>query len=562
MIGLGFNAYIHDTSAALVVDGRTTAFVEEERFSREKHTTKFPHSAIEYCLLTQGITIKDVDYVAFYWDPWEGFFRRIGQTILNLPRSIKPLFGHQLGNFKNMKGVENYFRDFYNFTGEFYHVNHYMAHAAQAAYRSPFETASILVVDGNGEIATTWLGKLTADGKIHKIKEVLFPHSIGLIWCTVTEYLGFTQNCDEGKIMGLSALGDLCLVDPFKEIFDYKGQGEYKIALQYFDYYKDRANWFSDLFVESFGKAREKGEELSIRHISLARALQVATEDILKMIVGDLIRMTGYKNLAYSGGVALNCVANGKLSKHKMVDNMFIPPAAYDAGAAEGAALYVYHMIYGNRIKHPQDSVYLGPEFSNEQIEKTLAKSSVFYRRCENVINETAAFLEKGKIVGWFQGRLESGPRALGNRSILADPRSAGMKDHLNSRVKHREWFRPFGPSVLEERADELFDTGGQKSPHMLFAFDIKQNWLDKIEGVRHVDDSSRIQTVNRGDNPRYYDLIKKFDELTGAPVILNTSFNVMGQPIVCSPKEAVECFKKTGIDILVIGDYICEKEK
>ena len=562
MIGLGFNAYIHDTAAALLIDGCTAAFAEEERFNRDKHTTAFPHQSIQFCMDQAGVSVKDLDYVAFYWDPFEGFFRRIAQTVFNLPFSLKPLFSHQLDNFKSMRTVESYFRQKYGYSGEFYFVNHYLAHATQAAYRSGFEEASVLIVDGNGEIATTWLGHLKRDGRIVKIKEVLYPHSIGLVWCTVTEYLGYRQNSDEGKVMGLAAFGDGCLVDSFNEVFDYRGRGEYELDLSFFDFHKDRSRWFSKKFADVFGPPRLAGERLTVRHQSVAQALQSNTEVLLKRLVSDLIQITGSRNLCYSGGVALNCAANGYLVESGLIDDLFIPPAAYDAGAAEGSALYVYQKLYGKKNRCPIESVYLGPGYGANRIETALQESGLSYRRSDNIARDTADILAEGKIVGWFQGRQEMGPRALGNRSILADPRPDRMKDHLNQRVKHREWYRPFGPSVLAERADEIFRTDGRESPYMLLTFRVRKDWRKKIPAVVHADNTARIQTIRRTDNASYYDLIKSFETKTGVPVILNTSFNVMGEPIVTTPKHAVECFKSTGIDVLCIGDFICEKEE
>lgn len=562
MIGLGFNAFIHDTAAALIIDGRTVAFVEEERLTREKHTTAFPKKSVQFCLNQAGITISDLDYVAFYWDPFAGFFKRAAQTIRNFPRSITPFFGHQLQNFKNMRTVERIFRETFGYSGEFHFVNHYLAHAAHAAFRSGFDQATILVVDGNGEIATTWLGELTREGRLVKRHEVFYPHSIGLVWCSVTEYLGFKQNHDEGKVMGLSAYGDECLAEPFADIFKYKGDGDFEVDLSYFDYHQDRKNWFSQKFVDVFGAPRSVGGQLSMRQQSVAEALQANTEKILLQMVADLVKMTGIRDLAYTGGVALNCVANGRIVKSGLVDNLFIPPAANDAGAALGAALYVHHVKYGKRDYHREESVYKGPEYSLERMEKALAETGLNFRKSDEICREAADKIAQGRIVGWYQGRLEAGPRALGNRSILADPRSDRMKDHLNARVKHREWFRPFGPSVLDYRAEDLFETGGTDSPHMLLAFKVRPKWQGRIPGVEHVDHTARIQTVSREQNQRYFDLISHFDRLTGVPAIINTSFNVMGEPIVATPENAVACFMSTGIDVLCLGDFICEKAK
>ena len=559
---LGFNAYIHDTAAALLVDGELAAFAEEERLIREKHTTRFPKKAIEFCLQQTGTTIDEIDAVAFYWDPGEGMLQRIGQTLLHFPGSLRPLVKQQLGNFRNMGTVEKRFRETYRFDGPFHFVSHYCAHAAHAGFGSPFATCAIMVVDGNGEIGTTWFGRLNEEGRLQKFHEILYPHSIGLVWCAITEYLGFTQNCDEGKVMGLSAYGTDRLVDEIRKIFVYDGGLDYRVDLSYFDYHKSRRRWFSPKFEAIFGPSRMRSGPILAHHYDVARALQTVTEEMLLALSKALLIESSEQDLAYTGGVALNCVANGRLLFESGARKLFIPPAAYDAGAAEGAARYVYHMLQGNNDRHPFTTAYLGPEYDDASIEQALQNAGLPYHRSDDPFAETAKHLAAGKIVGWYQGRLEAGPRALGNRSILADPRSPNMKAHVNDRVKHREGFRPFGPSVLKHRADEIFVTNGADSPHMLLAFDVRENWREKIPAVVHVDHTARIQTVEKSVNPRYTALLEAFENETTVPVVLNTSFNVMGQPIVDTPRDAVECFLSTGIDVLCIGDFICEKQQ
>ena len=543
------------------MDGETVAFAHEERFNREKSTTVFPENAIRFCLKQAGISPKQLDAVSFFWDPWAGFFRRTGYALANFHRSLRPTFGHPAQSLEPIRNAEETFRQIFQYTGEFHFVKHPLAHAAHAAYRSPFETAAVLVVDDSGEVVTTWLGKLTGEGRLQKIKEVYFPHSLGLVWNTVTDYLGFRQRDDEENVVGMSVRTDECLVEMFKELIEYRGEGEFGLSLPYFRFHQSPGNWASKRFIETFGPARSRDEKLTLRHRAIARATQATTQEILRRMVTDLVQMANSRNLAYTGPMAQNSSANGDLIGSGIIDHLFTPATPNDAGAAEGAALYVHHMLYRNRRKTPvQQSVYLGPEYDDENIEHTLKQSGLLFHRCEDIAFETARLLAAGKIVGWFQGRLEGAHDGLGNRSILADPRTERMKRHLNQVVKHFEWYRPFAASVLAERADELFVTGGHESPYMLLTFPIQPAWWGRIPAVEQIDCTARVQTVRSDQNPRFYDLIVRFGQLTQVPALLNTNFNLKGYPMVASPKHAVECFKSTGIDVLAIGDFICEK--
>jgi len=557
---LGFNAHIHDTAAALLIDGRLAAFAEEERFRRVKHTTSFPERAIAWCLRDAGLTMADVSGAAFYWRPWLGLARRVGQTLAGLPRTLANVRRMQAGNFRKMCGVRRELEKRFGFRGPFSYVNHYLAHAYHAAFHSPFERALVLAVDGNGEIAST-LFALREGEQITPLAWTYYPHSLGLLWCTATEWLGYRQNHDEGKVMGLAPYGDDSLAPAMRRIVRAGDDGTFRLDLSYFDYHLDRRRWFSPRWEEVFGPPRRPGEPLNDRHRAAAFALQTVTEETLAVLIERMVAARQVRDLALTGGVALNCVANGKLAASGLVDGLFIPPAAYDAGAAVGAALWMDREVFGARGHRGEPSPFSGPHFTDQEYAAALRAAGLPVDRVADAAGRAADLLAQGKIVGWFQGRMEQGPRALGHRSILADPRRAEMKDHLNARVKHREAYRPFGPSVLAERAAELFATAGRECPYMLLAFPVRPAWCERLAAVMHVDGTSRIQTVTRAADPLYHRLLERFAALTGVPAILNTSFNVMGEPIVNTPAEAIHCYLHTGIDALVLGDYLVVKE-
>jgi len=557
---LGFNAHIHDTAAALLVDGRTAAFIEEERPRREKHTTAFPELAIAQCLRQAGLTIADLSGVAFYWRPWVGLGRRIGQTICGLPATLVNFRRMQGQNFLRMLTVRADFARRYGYRGKFWRVLHHIAHAYHGAFHSPFERALVLIIDGNGEIASTLVAALEGE-RIHPLSWTYYPHSLGLLWCTVTEWMGYRQNCDEGKVMGLAPYGDDSLVRAMESIIEYKGQGRFRMQMDWFDYHRDRSHWYGPRWARTFGAARRPEEPLEDRHRAVAHALQAATEKMVLTIIEDMSRKLGVRDLVLSGGVALNCVMNGRIAGSGLVDGLYIPPAAYDAGAALGAAMYVDREVFDQRRREVEPAPFLGTSFDDEAYEAALAGAGVKYEKAGEISRRTAQLLAAGKIVGWFQGRQECGPRALGHRSILADPRPAEMKDRVNARVKHREAYRPFGPSVLAECAHEVFETQGRLSPYMLLAFKVRPEWAPRIPAVVHVDGTSRIQTVSAQTQPTYHALIQAFAELTGVPLVLNTSFNVMGEPIVNTPADAIACYLSTGLDALVLGDYLAVKD-
>jgi len=556
---LGFNAHIHDTAAALLVDGKLVAFCEEERLRREKHTTAFPENAVAFCLRQAGLTIGDLDGVAFYWRPWVGMPRRFLQTIAGLPDTLINVRRMQAGNLRNMLTVSCDFRRRFGYRGPFQHVNHYLAHAYHAAFQTAFDRALVLIVDGNGEVATTLVARLEGD-RVEPVRWTPYPHSLGLLWCTVTEYLGFRQNCDEGKVMGLAPYGDDSLVPAMERIVRFQGDGTFRLDMAWFDYHLSRRNWFSDRFARVFGPPRRPDEPLDDRHRAVAHALQYVTEKTVLQLIEEMTRKLKARHLALAGGVALNCVMNGRIAASGLVDGFFVPPAAYDAGAAVGAAIWMDREIFGCRERDVQPSPFLGPEFDDAEGERALQAAGLRYEKPADLPKRAAELLAQGKILGWFRGRLESGPRALGGRSILADPRDPAMKDRLNHRVKHREPYRPFGPSVLAERAAEIFETGGRPSPYMLLALPVREAWRDRIDAVVHVDGSSRIQTVTRKEQPEYWSLIHEFEALTGVPLVVNTSFNVQGEPMVATPADAVRCFLGTGIDALALGNFLAVK--
>jgi len=557
---LGFNANIHDTAAALLVDGQLTAFVEEERLRREKHTTAFPDRAIAWCLREHGLTARDLAGVGFYWRPWVGLARRIGQTLRGLPATWENVRRLQGGNLRGMFATAGDFRRRYGYAGPFRYVNHYLAHAYHAAWQTDFDRALIVVVDGNGEIATTLIALLEGE-TIRPLRWIFYPHSLGLLWCTTTEWLGYRQNFDEGKVMGLAPCGDASALPAMRRIVAYCGSGEFRLDMSYFDYQLARRNWYGERWIEAFGPPRRSGGELTDRHRAVAFAVQKITEETMARLVEEMTRKLGTRNLVLAGGVALNCVMNGALAASGLVDGLYVPPPAHDAGAAIGAAMWVDREVFGARGRDVAPSVFCGPRYTDDQCERALREAGLTYRREENIGRATAKLLAAGKFVGRFAGALEAGPRALGHRSILADPRTVAMKDRLNARVKHREAYRPFGPSVLVERADELFVTGGRPSPHMLLTFPVRPAWCDRLGAVTHVDGTSRLQTVDRNEQPGYAALIDEFAALTGVPAVLNTSFNAKDEPIVCSPRDAIRSFLCTGLDALALHDFLVLKK-
>lgn len=552
---LGINCFSHDTSAALLKDGQLIAFAEEERFNREKHTCQFPNLAIEYCLQEGGLDIKDIEYVAFPFIPSEdlkrGFrdFRRSPATILR--------FAGQLNFDYSLSRKVRLFKRHYRFKGETVFVGHHDAHIGSSFYGSPFEEAALMSLDRGGDYISTMLGQGKGN-KIFTIAEINNPHSLGSFYSCITNYLGFKPNGGEGKVMGLAPYGRPTYYDDFKKLIKLE-EGGFKVDLSYFTYHLKGGYGVSHKFVKKFGLPRQPESSMTKKYEDIAWAVQKVTEDTAIHLAIYLYEKTKLSNLCLAGGLALNGVMNHAIKMNTPFKEMFIQPAANDGGASIGAVYCVWYGMLENPRKHLFKYPFLGPYFKNGQIEQKLDSYNLKVTKLKEPAKKAAELLRQGKIIGWFQGKMEAGPRALGNRSILADPTNPKMKDHLNKRVKHRESFRPFAPAVLEEEAHRFFDEY-YSSPFMLTVLPIKKDKRSLIPAVCHVDNTGRLQTVDKETNPMFYELINEFYKLSDVPVILNTSFNVRGEPIVCSVDDALHCFTGTELDALIIGDYLVEK--
>jgi carbamoyltransferase len=593
---LGISAYYHDAAACLVKDGKIIAAVQEERFTRIKHDSSFPNHAISYSLKEAGISAKDLDHIVFYDKPFLKFERLLETYLAFAPRGFKsfatslPVWLKDKLFQKSVitKAMTDLWGKDIHWGERLLFSEHHLSHAASAFFPSPFKEAAVLTMDGVGEWTTTSLA-IGKGNNLDVIKEIHFPHSLGLLYSAFTYYTGFRVNSGEYKVMGLAPYGVPRYADLIKEhLIDIKDDGSFHLDMTYFDYCTDLKmtnRKFDALFG---GPPRTPETDLTQREMDLAASIQSVTEEVVIKLARDIAKTTGQKNLCLAGGVALNCVANGKLLKEKIFEQIWIQPAAGDAGGALGAALgaYYLHAKKPRAQSHGLDEMsgsYLGPAYTQDEIEQRLdvlgAKFDVL--NDEDLINTTAKMLASGKAVGWHQGRMEFGPRALGGRSILADPRSPTIQKQLNLKVKYRESFRPFAPSVLSADVSEWFDLDVD-SPYMLLVASVLPNkqiamtqeekslfGIDKlniprseIPAVTHVDYSARVQTVYQATNPKYFSLITRFKEITGCPVLVNTSFNVRGEPIVESPDDAFKCLMGTDIDLLVIGNCILEKKK
>jgi len=591
---LGISGLYHDSAAALVVDGRIEAAAQEERFTRKKHDADFPKHAVEYCLSVAGCGLEELDAVVFYDKPFIKFERLLETYLSFAPRGFtsfrmamplwlrEKLFQKQIIAKELKKLSPNFDVEKLLFT------EHHLSHAASAFYPSPFEEAAVLTMDGVGEWATMTLAIGRGhDLKVHK--ELHFPHSLGLLYSAVTYYIGFKVNSGEYKVMGLAPYGEPRFAKLMLEkLVDLKEDGSFQLDQSYFNYGVG-LTMTNDKFAALFGEPVRKPEQLLTQfHMDMAASVQAVTEEIVLRLARSVRAETGQKNLCLAGGVALNCVANGKLLREGVFDGLWIQPAAGDAGGALGAALAGYHIFNGKPREVPAkgDAMrgsYLGPEFSQTEIEAELTAAGAKFEILDDaaLIDLTAQGLADGKAVGWMQGRMEFGPRALGGRSILGDPRSPAMQKTLNLKVKYRESFRPFAPSVLREDVADWFELDGD-SPYMLLVADVREELrremtdeekalfgIDKlnvprssIPAVTHVDYSARIQTVHADTNPRYHQLISRFKALTGCPVVVNTSFNVRGEPIVCTASDAFRCFMGSEIELLVVGNCLLRKEE
>ena len=592
---LGISAFYHDSAAALIIDGKIIAAAQEERFSRKKHDSSYPFHAIEYVLKEAKLKLNEVNYITFYEKPFLKFERLLETYVAFAPKGFKsfsmsmPIWlGEKLFQKKILYNeLRNHDENFHDIN-KIYFSEHHFSHAASAYYPSPFNDATILTLDGVGEWATTTMAKGYGQ-ELEILKEIHFPHSIGLLYSAFTYYTGFKVNSGEYKVMGLAPYGE----PKFKnlildKLIDLKEDGTFRLNMEFFDY-ATGLKMTNEKFSKLFGKpVRNSRKDLLTQfHMNIASSIQVVTEEIVLRLARSIAKDNESKNLCMSGGVALNCVANGKILKEKIFENIWIQPAAGDAGGALGAALALWHKeLKQERLTSLKDNMrgsYLGPSFNNDEILDKLTTLGADFEKLseEDLLKITAKELSKEKIIGWFQGRMEFGPRALGARSIIADPRSETMQKKLNLKVKFRESFRPFAPSVIREDLSEWFDLDCD-SPYMLLVADVKNNikkemteeekklfGIEKlnvkrsdIPAVTHVDYSARIQTVHENTNPRYYKLIKNFKNITKCPVLVNTSFNVRGEPIVCSIEDAYKCFMGTDLDILVCGDFILYKEK
>jgi carbamoyltransferase len=589
---LGISAFYHDSAACLLINGKIVAASQEERFTRIKHDSSYPHHAVEFVLKYGGLKLSEVDQIIFFEKPFLKFERLLETYVAFAPRGFlsfskampiwikdklfqKSLLQNKLKNHdKNFDKKENLFFS-----------DHHLSHAASAFYPSPFENAVVITADGVGEWATTTVA-VGRKNNLEIKKEIHFPHSLGLLYSAFTYYTGFKVNSGEYKLMGLAPYGKPNYINQILKLIDIKDDGTFRLDQKYFNY-ATGLTMTNEKFNNLFGqKPRDpKNEKLTQFHMDIAASVQKITEEVMIKLAKSTSKEYGLKNLCLAGGVALNCVANGKILKEKIFENIWVQPAAGDAGGALGAALALWHIDQNNeRNINKNDDMsgsYLGPEFSEDEIEKELKRLGAKYKKLNQneIIDQTSKDLSEGNAVGWFQGRMEFGPRALGGRSILGDPRSPNMQKNLNLKVKYRESFRPFAPSILAEDINDWFDIN-TTSPYMLMVANVKNEkcipmnesdenlfGIDKLNvkrslvpAITHVDYSARIQTVHKHTNPKYYDLISKFKEITGCPMLVNTSFNVRGEPIVNTPEDAFNCFMGTELDRLVIGNCYLDK--
>jgi carbamoyltransferase len=578
---LGINAYHGNASAAIVCDGRLVAAVEEERFNRVKYAAGFPAQAIAYCLKEAGLKLQEVDHIAVPRNP----YARLGTKLWYAIRM--PSFTRErakvLARFTGIReALANAFEmDAAKISGQFHRIEHHQAHLASAFFVSPFEQAAMLSADGLGDFASTMWGVGT--GNRMEIEDAIaFPHSLGLYYTAVTQYLGFLKFGDEYKVMGLAAYGQPEQLDVFRDVVKFHSNGHangFRLGLDYFVHHRTgpEMSWaeadktpslgklFSGEMVRRLGPARAPEQAVEQRHRNLAASLQARLEEVYLGMLRKLAERTRLKSVCLAGGVAFNCVANGKIFENTPFEQVYVQPAAGDAGLAIGAAYYVWHQKLGKPRSFVMDHAYWGPEYSRSEINTAINKSGLPHNGYvveelneEALAKRAAKIVAEGKILGWFQGRAEWGPRALGNRSIVADPRRPDMKDILNRRIKHREIFRPFAPSILAEKTGEWFEKS-YASPFMTLAYAVRPEKRAQIPAPTHVDGTGRLQTVTREANPRYWRLIREFEELTGVPVVLNTSFND-NEPIVCQPAEALDCFQRTKMDALVSGDFLISR--
>jgi carbamoyltransferase len=559
---LGISCFYHDAAAALLRNGELVAAGHEERFTRKRHDPGFPRQAIEYCLDEAGLQVGDLDYVVFYDKPLVKFERILLTYLATFPRSL-PSFTKAMPIWlKEKLWIPSVIRKEIDFRGEVLFAEHHQSHAASAFLCSPFEEAAILTLDGVGEWATATLG-VGRGNHLELIHEIRFPHSLGLLYSAFTYYLGFKVNSAEYKVMGAAPYGKPRYYDTIlEELVDLREDGSFKLNMKYFayDYGLTMTN---DRFAKLFGQPRRSPEsEMEQFHWDMAASVQKVTEEVVLRIARNLHARTGMRHLCMAGGVALNCVANGRIVREGPFDDLWVQPAAGDAGGALGAALYVHNTVLGNPRRFRLDHAYWGPAFSDEEIRAFLEQRGAPYRTLsrEEMLRETARLMDEDQaVVGWFQGRSEWGPRALGSRSILADARNPENWKRVNLKIKFRESFRPFAPAIVAEKTQDWFDID-RESPYMLLVCQVRNG--RNVPAVTHVDGSARLQTVSRESHAEFYDLLREFDRRTGCPLVINTSFNVRGEPIVNDPEDAYLCFMRTNMDVLVLGNQILAKNE
>lgn len=567
---LGVSCYYHDASAALLKDGVIVAAAEEERFTRKKHDSSFPLHAIAFCLKSQNITIHDISYIGFYEKPFLKFERVLLQHVAAFPKSIKTFVSAMPSWMTEKLRVVQTIRKKLKYKKDILFVEHHLAHAASSFLVSPFKHAAIVTLDGVGEWTTTTYGR-GDDTEIHLMKHIQFPHSIGLLYSTLTAYLGFSVNNSEYKVMGLAAYGNMDREsNPYykklRSIIDLKEDGSYRLDMQYFCFhYADRMP-SQKLCSLLDGPITQRNAEMTQRHKDIAAAVQLVTEDIITAILCHAHKETKLPAVVLAGGVALNSVYNGKILEHTPFEQVWIQPNASDGGTSLGVASYIYHTILGYPRTYTQEHAYFGPAYTDTEIKTFLDEKKINYNTFSSekeLVEKTALLLSQNAVVGWFQLGMEWGPRALGARSILANPMNPKAKELLNEKVKHREKFRPFAPVVCADDAETYFAIDKplpEPTDYMLMVYPILKRWHGHIPSVTHVDGSGRLQTIHRHQNSLYYDLIKAFGKLTGIPILINTSFNIRGEPIVCTPADAYACMMGTGIDYLVIGKYLIKR--
>ena len=581
---LGISCFYHDSAACLVRDGEIIAAVQEERFTRKKHESGFPINAVNYCLKEAGISLGDLNLVAFYDKPFIKFERILETALTYAPSGITQFIEAIPVWLKQKLWVTEIIRKDLGFNGKIIFAEHHESHAASAFYPSPFKEAAFLTIDGVGEWETASFG-VGKDNDLDIQQYLRFPNSLGLLYSAFTYYAGFKVNSGEYKLMGLAPYGNPVYRDVIlKELIDLKDDGSFKINMKYFGYCNS-LRMTNSCFNRIFGGLpRNPESEITQRYMDVAASIQSVTEEIILKMASNIYEVTGQDKLCLAGGVALNCVGNGRILRDGPFKDIWIQPASGDAGGALGAALLAWHKYLGNKriadgLNDSQKASLLGPSYSDDYIEGFLKKQNILYRRLSvsDIVREVSDLIISGNVIGWFQGRIEFGPRALGTRSIIGDARNPDMQSKMNLKIKYRESFRPFAPSVLRENVSEWFELD-KESPYMLLVAAVRFDKRSKVSGdssglnklktvrslipaVTHVDYSARVQTVKRDENPLYYDLIQAFSRKTGCPVIINTSFNVRGEPLVLSPEDAYKCFMRTEIDYLVLGSFLLDKK-